>query len=264
MAHFWHTAWGGSLDTLEAIARQTAREQDWVVEGVTRFRTHLDTADPGATPAGKAIMRRSVGALAASIRDNVPSGERPMGDPLLPVVSLLGPDHVAAVTLRALLPVLLAAPRESRPGDPSARSMVSKAKAVGDALEHDIRFRLWAKDAQGAERDAVNRMRRKIEGDPSTWRKRARALRVLAQEAWTPEASILVGVALIKLLADACPETFEAPVVRYGGKTMRLLRLTDDAAEALTNLTDAAALSTPRFGMMVIPPRPWRYTEPTS
>lgn len=251
-------------DTLEAIARQTSREQDWVADGVARFMRHVGTADPGTTPAGKAIMRAAVSRLAASIKANVPAGERPMGDPLLPVVSLLGPDHVAAVTVRALLPVLLTSAREARPGDPSARSMVSKAKAVGDALEHDIRFRLWAKDAEGAERAAVNRMRLHIQGDPSTWRKRARALRNIAQDAWTAEASIIVGVALIKLLADACPDTFEAPVVRYGGKTMRLLRLSGTAAESLTNITDAAALSTPRFGMMVIPPRPWRYVETLS
>jgi hypothetical protein len=139
--------------------------------------------------------------------------------------------------------------------------VVSYGKALGEALEHDIRFREWAKDARGAEKRAVERMKRDMKGDPSTWRRRARALRERAGNAWSDKDRIVIGCDLLALLAEAAPDVFEAPVIRYGHKTLRLLRLTDAAADTLTTLTDMAAVRSPKLGWMLIPPRPWRYAE---
>ena len=63
------------------------------------------------------------------------------------------------------------------------------------------------------------------------------------------------------LVADAAPDVFASPVVRYGGKTVRVLRLTDEALARISHVQEMASVRSPRFAMMIVPPRPWRYEE---
>jgi hypothetical protein len=249
------------MDDAMLLAEEVERESAWVARGVERFRRHLEDAQAAGTPAGRKVLKETVGKLNARLEAHFKEvGSRPRGgtDPLVPVLSLLGTEHVAVLTVVVALSLCWTSAGRR---DAKERTLVNYAYQLGEALEHDVRFRVWRKDAKGAERRAVERMKQDMEGQPAAWRKRAQALRERAGEEWSNEDRVVIGCDLFALLCEAAPKVFEAPVVRYGHHTVRLLRLADDAANTLSNVNDMAAIASPKMGMMRVPPRPWRYAE---
>ena len=80
------------------------------------------------------------------------------------------------------------------------------------------------------------------------------------REPWGTEDELCLGLSLLGLLLEGAPGVFEAPKVREGHKTVYTFRLTDRALDIVGNATEfAAATASPRYGMMVGPPRPWAY-----
>jgi hypothetical protein len=102
-----------------------------------------------------------------------------------------------------------------------------------------------------------------MDGDPKTWRTRLKTLRSKTEQPWSNEDSTVICADLLALLVEACPDVFEAPLIRYGSRTYRVFRLTADAAEDLSVALAEAAVASPRWGMMLTKPRPWRYQEST-
>ena len=240
---------------------QAHRERSWVAEGAERFmarqeRTH--TANATATVAGQRLIKRAHERFVARLethRVDTAGKAHAMKDRLLPILAILDADHVAAVTLMLVIRSAIAM---GKAGEIKPRTMVAHAQRLGEALEHDIRLRAWAKDPE-VERRAIERMKRDMEASPRAWRRRAEALRAIGAEAWSVEDHITTGVDLMALLVEAAPDVFEAPVVKYGCKTFRLFRLTDAASDDLAANLEIVAASRPRLGFMLVPPRPWRY-----
>jgi hypothetical protein len=101
-------------------------------------------------------------------------------------------------------------------------------------------------------------------GGRSTWRKRLHGLREITGAAWSPERQRVVGCDLLASCVSAAPDVFEAPVIRHGHLTVRLFRLTDVASHRIAADTVAMATDRPAIGMMLVPPRAWRYVESAS
>lgn len=246
---------------MHMIEAQKERETYWVQDGAAAFMRRLETQDPLLTPAGKGILKMASDRFRvrlASFCDERSQDGSGMRAPTFAVIMLLGVDHCAAVTLQAAVSMATTGGAAS---DPKKLTTLTWGKTLGQSLEHDLRFRAWRKDAKGTEKIAVARMRERMKGSPKTWRTRAAQLRSLAEIEWDLVTLLRVGVDLLGLLAEATPDVFEARVVQHGHKSYHMIRLTDEVANRL--LLDTKALSTnrPKFGLMLVPPRPWQYEE---
>ena len=245
------------------LEAQKDREASWAADSAAAFMRRLNTLDPHMTPGGKLIIKMASERFQARLQrflDDHAATPRPMQSKAFQVLLVLGVPHVAAVVLSsaANLTVTSGGGR-----DPSTQTVVRQGKLIGQGLEHDLRFRAWRTDAEGAEKAAVSRMRERMKGDPKTWRGRAKQLRTLATIPWTTEDLCVVGMDFLAMLVEAAPDVFEAKTIRYGQKTLLLFRMTQDASERLLADTAAMSVSKPRIGMMLVPPLPWRYVEKT-
>lgn len=242
-----------------AIERQKARESSWVHEGAQRFLRSLD--DPTVSPGGRRIMKLCLERFTKALQDHLETtcktALRPLVDPLVPALTILGAQHVAGVTLQWVIEGVMKSDRGR--GSHSHSVFLSFSRGIGSAIEHDLRFRRWSK---GAEKSAVRRMKAILEqGDRKTWRKREAALKRVAESQWSDEVCAVIGLDLQALLVKACPDVFEARTFKSAGKTLRSLRLSQGAAEELEEITMIQSVSFPKRGMMIVPPMDWRYSE---
>lgn len=249
------------MEHVSLLEAQKAREADWVNDGAEAFLKRLEAHDPTMTPMGRGIIKaasdRFQERLRAYVTDLVTT-PRPMQSPTFQIIMLLGVPHVAAVALRIACTIGVG----SRVGSVTTQTALVAANTVAEALESDLRFRVWRQGAKGAEKRAVDRMRERMKGDPKTWRSRARQLRSKAEIPWSREDVAVVGMDLLGMLVESCPDVFTADTVHHGHKTLKLFDLTHDTRVRLLEDTQAAAASHhTRFGMMLVPPRPWRYAE---
>ncbi len=252
-------------DSIQAIEDQKQREAAWVQTGVERFKKHCaETDHVTGTAAGRAIMRAAHESLTARLderRKEATERRDAMADTLLPALAMVGSTHLAAITVHVAIKMCWLFKASDR-REMSKANILNSAMSLGEAVEHDVRFRAWAKEQrEPAEKAALARLKEHMTDSPRTWRKRAIRLREIADDEWTDEQRILVGVELLAMLAEAAPETFEAPVVKFGSRTMRLLKLTDEATKALVTVSEVAAVAHPKIGLMLVKPRPWAYVE---
>lgn len=252
---------------IDLVEAQKLREALWVEEGRERFVRHCAKAEARgetSTPAGAVVMKRCAADMTKRLEtegQTISESRSPGKSRIALPLSILGAEHLSAMIVHTAIQLCWKSDQDRV--DPKLSTVVAKAKNLGEALEHDIRFRVFADGAAGeAEKKTIDRMKREMaSGNRSAWSKRLKALREFTTIEWTDEFRVCLGMDLLGLLVEACPHTFEAPVVRYGGKTITLLRMTEAAAEATTTAMDVAAVCQPRFGMMLVKPRPWRYVD---
>ena len=246
---------------LRLVEAQKERESGWVQRGADRFHAHCERAHANnadtSTATGREIMRRCFTRLVDRLGSYMAeTGARAHGakDGLMALLGLLGEDHVAAVTLAGAIQLTW-----SRQGDPIRERALTRAVSIAEALQHDLQLNRWTKDADKTEKEAIARLKRHMEGDPRSWRRRAAALRERATAPWSHEDLAVIGMDLLKLLVEACPDVFEGRNVQHGAKTITTFRMTEAAAADLREVNTAASLTSPKYGAMIVPPRPWSY-----
>ena len=251
------------MSEIALLEAQKDREASWAADSAAAFMRRLESTDPRMTPGGKLIIKLTSERFQERLqRFSVEHATtpRPMQSKAFQVLMVLGAPHVSAVVLTCAVTATISI---GAARDPSVHMVVKQGKLIGQGLEHDLRFRAWRKDAEGAEKAATERMRERMKGDPKTWRSRAKQLRTLATIPWSLEDLCVVGMDFLAMLVEAAPDVFESKTVRYGHKTLLLFRLTNAASERLLADTAAMSVAKPRIGMMLVPPMPWRYAEKT-
>ena len=247
------------MDTITILELQKERERGWVDAGRRRFMAHIARTEAAGTPAGRKLLAAAHERYVARLTGYfVAAAAAPhaLKDRVLPVLYVLGAEHVSAVSLTAVASAVLRQSNDALAG----ANILRVASVIGRALEHDVRFRAMHEDPE-APRAAVRRMEESIASSPRQRSRRMAAMRQFMSVEWSKQDCECLGMDLIALLAEACPDVFTAPVVAKGRKTVRVLRMCPDVVEALANAQDVAAVSAPKFGLMLVPPRPWEYVE---
>lgn len=250
-------------------------EARWEQEGVRRAQKRYEEAaaarDPSTLPSGQKLLRAVVPPLARAIailqveaRAITVAAVGRQARWALPIL-LLDPQPLALMTVATAL---------NADRGTEADGLTSLAKTLGRAVRDEVEYRRWvavqvkankeAKKAQDWEhKDLLAEMKRLYPAiDGRSWRRWKRRLEGLEVETWPEEVLVQVGAALLQILAQTVPDRFSIETREVSGRTQLFVRLSPEALAVMRDVEERAAVSRPALMPMVIPPIPWRYTNP--
>lgn len=274
----------GTPAPLPAIDRQKRWEVEGVNRAIRRFREIEADRSLEQRTAGRSALRDVAPRLVARIKsaqaeamDGIANAGRGRPVPWWWYVGLLPPDQLAVLTA---VTALTGVGRVAMTGDGKKATLGDGANgapllklslAVASAVKLQAEFGQWVDSERAKESDAkkkeqtyrnlheaLRRNAKKIdERAVKTWWRRIDKLR---SEDWPKPDCIHLGTALLTWLVEAGGGWFEIVLLPLaGGKTQRVVRLTDLARRAMEDITNRAESAQAYTMPMLCPPIPWSY-----
>lgn len=266
----------GAPVPLDAIDRQRRWEVEGVNRAIRRWREIESDRSLDQRVAGRSVLRdvvpRLIQRLKAQQAEAVESiANAGRGKPTIWwwYVNLLPAPELAVTVAVSALSALTGFSLRDEMKYPGVR-LVAASVNVAAAVKLQAEFGQWvegerARAAEAKARDtaytnlyeALRRNAKAIDTRAvKTWWKRIGRMR---DEQWPYEDRVQFGSALLTWLVESGGGWFELVLVpRPGGKTQRVLRLTDLARRAMDDITERAESAQAYVLPMLCPPSPWK------
>lgn len=256
MAHYWHTP------HISDVQDQIEWELAAVQRGVERVREQMEARDLSDTDVGTVVMRRLMPRYLSALRaatitaqEAVSSGTKGRPELWWWMILMLTPEQLAVIVLKA---VFSDSPREFTFNRP--------VTGVAASISRDILLQLEFEDWQEAEKGKPKEenqflkfLRSTKQVDPKSFKKFSEKLGLKRAKRWERKEGIIFGTKLLVLLCEAAPDWFEIKSCRVrGGQSEYQIALSDEAKEAIGDLTEQTELNRPLLLPMIQPPADWR------
>lgn len=253
----------------EVSAYDLTRQARWEVEGYRRAEEAYKEAAAAKSiselPSGQRLLREIIPPLDAAILRLQAEAEGAIGTVgstpgwAYPVLALPS-DAQAFITVVSMLAAIRATE------DGPENSIVGVASEISAGARTEIAYRAWVAEQEGKDgpdRLLLARFRRTYpDPKPASWRRWARKVRATVQERWSAETQLQYGCALMRQAFDVAPRYLKMEHVgQFGGRSLAIVALTEEAVAVMADTDQRRALSRPRLMPMLIPPRPWAYID---
>lgn len=240
------------MDTAFDLMEQARWEQEGVRVAQARFEEAKASANPATLPGAQKLLRDIVPGLIGRIEAlEVGPG---VTAATLARIRLVDPGRLAVLVAMVGFKAALA-----RRGTASAGTDV--AVTIQMELEY-TEFTDKARSDDERARAHVGRVLRRYPNmDARTWRALRKNLIEVSARAPSHDQNVLVGVALLSLLAEASGGRVQIKTCQEGDKRISRVVLSDETRQTLDDLDAYAVLCRPSLMPMIIPPRPWGYDD---
>lgn len=236
------------------IEAQKTLEDNTVTSGITRYQERLKRKLKGqgqdAHPEVQKLIRGAIPILSAGIKAWVEQALQAKGRKAtsLSALEAIDPDVVALIGNTAIF-------SELRRGGRTSNICASIGESIRIELEA---IALEAKDPKVAAR--IQKMAEK--GLSSSFLEHVHNDATSEHEVslgWSVNTRVLVGQTVLNVALVELKDLFIAKTIADGGKTHAVVQITDEAAAALSQMEDAAALGQLPLKPMVSQPRRWEH-----
>lgn len=141
----------------------------------------------------------------------------------------------------------------------AAKTLVSACISAGRFVENE----LWSVGLEKQDKKLLKRLiKRSMESHGSVAYRR-KAIRSTAKtegysvDPWKDDLRAKVGSVLVSAVLETCQDVFEIIDEMEGLKTNKVIRLTAEASDYLTSITEIESWMRPKYRPMLVPPRRW-------
>ncbi|MCP4899862.1 MAG: hypothetical protein GY906_23080 [bacterium] len=231
---------------------QVRREQDDVAKAVAQYKEFLETAPPADTPPGRKLVARSLKKLIPVVQKAQRQFRQKRSTPeTLPLlINTLSAEKMAVLAIRSILV------RDLQRRNRGLRLITNQAHNLGRHIRYEYELEVMRKEDRDLFRMMTSRTNQLTRKSTASWRKRCEAIR---DRQWGHEEQIRLGIHLLGLLVQACPEDFTEVQFQRKNRTYLMVGMTPQAEAALDIYNNELPIN--RLSAMIYPPQDWSDTQ---
>lgn len=252
------------MTTIVEIEKQIAWENHAIQEGVKRYRAMIRSSPLADTPAGRVATEDMLKGLIPEIQSRQEQLRKtvtasPMTASMLPLL-MLPADELGLITVRQML--------GSHDGGSGKAALAPVCLEVAHGVSRQIEYRLWEineaeKVAENPERTNMFDLLKKWKPNPRTkeWAFWKRKVETIESFQLTTSERMRLGAELIYLAVAHGGGWFETDTVWSRRRSTHVLRLTEVALAAISDINARLEVMQPVNMPMICPPAPWKLEE---